>query len=142
MNIFLDNNICLDLLDSKRPTAKNSVQWYMKNKDDLNNNFYFSADGITTFYYVLTQKRKYDAKKTIMAIEALSLEIIPFYINHNDFTNARGDFFDEVFYDFEDLIILQSALRVKSSKFITNDKKLLDLKSFYSLSIESPNDLI
>ncbi len=46
MNIFLDNNICLDLLDSKRPTAKNSVQWYMKNKDDLNNNFYFSADGI------------------------------------------------------------------------------------------------
>lgn len=63
MNIFLDANICLDLLDTTRPTSKQSVQWYLEHKDDESINFYFSGDFITTFYYILTEKRKHDAKK-------------------------------------------------------------------------------
>jgi len=34
MKIFFDANICLDLLDSKRPTSKESIEWYMHNKDN------------------------------------------------------------------------------------------------------------
>jgi len=34
MKIFLDANICLDLLDTTRTTSKRSVKWYLENKDD------------------------------------------------------------------------------------------------------------
>jgi len=38
VNIFLDANICLDLLDTKRPTSEASVAWYMEKKDDASLN--------------------------------------------------------------------------------------------------------
>ena len=135
MNIFLDANICLDLLDTKRPTSLTSVEWYMTHKDNEEMKFYFSSDFITTFYYVLTQKRKYDGFKVIEAIEALSFEITPFYLTHSDFIHAKNDFKSTIFNDFEDLIILHSAIRAKSKIFITNDKELLALGSFKEMKI-------
>ena len=63
MKIFLDANICLDLLDTTRPTSKNSIAWYMSHKDDMKNEFYFSGDFITTVYYVLTQKKENKSKR-------------------------------------------------------------------------------
>jgi len=138
MNIFLDANICLDLLDSKRPTSKSSIEWYMNKKDDNSLNFYFSSDFITTFYYVLTEKRKYNASDVIATIEALSLEIVPFYLSHNDFLSAKSDFFNKKFDDFEDLMILNSAIRANCELFITNDKALLELNEFKGLKLYKP----
>ena len=135
MKIFLDANVCLDLLDTTRPSSKQSVAWYLKNKDNENYEFFFSGDFITTFYYVLTEKRKHDAKETLHTIEMLSDEITPQYITHIDFHNAKEDFFNDVFEDFEDLLILNSASRVNSSQFITNDKKLLKLSNFHNINI-------
>jgi len=138
MNIFLDANICLDLLDSKRPTSKSSIEWYMNKKDDSSLSFYFSSDFITTFYYILTEKRKYNASDVIATIEALSFEIVPFYLSHNDFLNAKSDFFNKRFNDFEDLMILNSAIRANCELFITNDKTLLELNEFKGLKLYKP----
>ena len=135
MKIFLDANICLDLLDTTRLNSKYSIEFYRKNSDNL---FYFSGDFITTFYYIMTERKKYDKQKTIKAIDLLSKNIEPVYIEHTDFLNAKKDFFNNIFNDFEDLIILNSALRVKCNKFITNDKLLKDLKMFYNVKMESP----
>lgn len=138
MKVFLDSNICLDLLDTKRPTSKNSVDWYMSNKDKEGYEFFFSSDFITTFYYILTQKRKYPQKEIILVIDALCTEVMPWYINHDDFLSAKNSFFDNILDDFEDLIVLNSASRLNCDKFITNDKELLKLKNFKDIILVKP----
>jgi predicted nucleic-acid-binding protein len=140
MKVFLDANICLDLLDSTRLTSKNSIAWYMKNKDKPDMEFYFSGDFITTIYYHLTEKRKLERKLVIEAIDALCGEISPIYLSHSDFQLAKKSFFDGVFDDFEDLIVLQSGIRFGCEKFLTNDKKLLQLNSFENMKIVSSNN--
>jgi len=137
MKYFLDANVCLDLLDSKRATSSASIEWYMKHKDDASISFYFSSNFITTFYYILTEKRKYQASDVIATIEALSLEIIPFYLSHHDFINAKSDFMDKAFSDFEDLMVVNSAVRCECDVFVTNDKELLELGEFKSMKIET-----
>lgn len=139
MHIFLDANICLDLLDTTRPTSEASVAWYMSHKDDTNLSFYFSGDFITTFYYILTERRKIDKQKVVQAIDALSMEIKPFYLAHTDFIEAKNSFNANHFNDFEDLMILYSALRVECHKFMTNDVQLIKLKKFDTLTIENIN---
>ena len=136
MNIFLDANICLDLLDTTRPTSKASVNWYMSHKDNISLTFYFSGDFITTFYYVLSERKKIDTQTVVNAIDCLSMEIQPFYLSHTDFIEAKNTFTDKNFNDFEDLMILHSALRAKCDKFITNDKALIEHKQFSTISIE------
>ena len=137
MHIFLDANICLDLLDTKRATSEASVSWYMKNKDREDLKFFFSGDFITTFYYVLTERKKIDKEIVVNAIDALCMEVTPFYLDHNDFIQAKDSFSHEVLDDFEDLMILHSVLRCGSGIFMTNDKHLLDLAQFGPLVIKS-----
>ncbi len=138
MKIFLDANICLDLLDTKRSTSKKSLEWYMFNKDNERYEFYFSSDFITTFYYILTQKRKYSPKKSLLAIETLCEDMTPWYTNHFDFLSAKSDFFNALLEDFEDLIVLNSAFRLGVEQFITNDKQLLILQKFKNFHILQP----
>ena len=138
MNIFLDANICLDLLDTTRPTSSKSVEWYMSNKDNEGMAFYFSGDFITTFYYILVEKRGHDPIKTIEAIDAMSSEIEPCYITHSDFLGAKNQFFSGGFHDFEDLIILNSTNRMNGDTFLTNDKSLLELENYFGMKIVSP----
>lgn len=133
MKIFLDANICLDFLDSSRANSKNSISWYMKNKDNQDLEFYFSGDFITTFYHILTQKRKLESNIVINAINQLCQEITPLYLVHTDFLLAQKSFFEN---SFEDLMILQSALRVNCNIFMTNDKKLLKLSNFNNIKIQ------
>jgi len=136
VNIFLDANICLDLLDTTRPNSKISIAWYMKHKDDSALSFYFSGDFITTFYYILTERRKIDKQKVVHAIESLSLEVTPFYINHSDFLEAKDNFGTHRLDDFEDLLIAHSGLRCECGMFMTNDKDLLSLKKFDTMQIK------
>ncbi|MDD2567298.1 MAG: hypothetical protein PHI89_08480 [Thiovulaceae bacterium] len=136
MKIFLDANICLDLLDTTRTTSEDTVLWYMQNKDDTKKEFYFSGDFITTFYYILTQKKKANPHDVIHAIDMLCDEVTPIYLAHSDFILAKKSFLhDTIFDDFEDLMILQSALRSECSIFLTNDKKLLTLQTFENLKL-------
>ncbi|HHD82471.1 MAG TPA: hypothetical protein ENK82_08075 [Campylobacterales bacterium] len=83
----------------------------------------------------MTKKRKYSASDVIATIDALSLEITPFYLNHHDFIHVKRDFVDEVFNDFEDLMVLNSALRCECNVFVTNDKTLLELGEFKDMKI-------
>jgi len=71
-------------------------------------------------------------------MDMLSDEIKPHYLIHADFINAKEQFFNNTFEDFEDLMILTSALRVNSNQFITNDKKLFQLGKFQNIAIVSP----
>lgn len=137
MKIFLDANICLDLLDSKRENSKNSVSWYLQNKDNSSLEFYFSGDFITTFYYILTQKRKLNQNLVIEAIHSLCSEITPLYLEHSDFLLAKNSFENSILKDFEDLMILQSAKRNFCNVFLTNDKKILGLKNFEDIRIQN-----
>lgn len=138
MKIFLDANICLDFLDSSRQNSKDSIFWYMKNKDNQNLEFYFSGDFITTFYFILTQKRKLESSIVINAINQLCQEITPIYLVHTDFLLVQKSFSENIFDDFEDLMILQSAARISSDIFITNDKNLLNLSNFNNIAIQNP----
>ena len=138
MNIFLDANICLDLLDSTRATSKKSVQWYLEHKDNETLSFYFSSDFITTIYYILTQKRKLNSTDTLVVIDELCSEINPHYLNHNDFISAKNSFFEQSFKDFEDLLVLQSASRLNCTQFITNDKELLKQGQYLDMDIIKP----
>ncbi len=137
MHLFLDANICLDLLDTTRPTSKASVAWYMKYKDDTSIEFYFSGDFITTFYYILTERRKIDAHDVVNAIDALIQEVEPFYLKQSDFLEAKESFSDGILNDFEDLMILHSALRNKSSIFITQDIDILALDKLNGMKIQN-----
>ncbi|SFV60378.1 hypothetical protein MNB_SM-7-747 [hydrothermal vent metagenome] len=138
MKIMLDANVCLDLLDTKRPTSQKSVKWYLSCKDNEEDLFYFSADFIMTFYYILTEKRKHDPKMTLNTIDALSEEIAPLYLTHGDYIHAKELFLDDFFEDFEDLLLLCSASRAGITHLITNDKKLLQLERFESIKIVAP----
>ena len=137
MRLFLDANICLDLLDTTRATSKVSVAWYLKHKDDTSLAFYFSGDFITTFYYILTERRKINAHDVVQAIDALSQEIEPLYLKQSDFTEAKESFSNGISNDFEDLMILHSALRNKSSTFITQDKHLLTLGKLDDMKLQT-----
>ncbi|MEA3418764.1 MAG: hypothetical protein U9Q90_05130 [Campylobacterota bacterium] len=75
----------------------------------------------------------------IAAVDALSLEILPFYLTHSDFVLAKNSFYDGVFDDFEDLMILESAVRAKSDYFVTNDKQLLSLDEYKTMGIVAPD---
>ncbi len=137
MIYFLDANICLDLLDTTRSTSPESVAWYLAHKDDKKNTFYYSADFITTFYYILHEKKKVPTGNIIDAIDALSMEVLPSYLLHSDFISARNAFFDSLFDDFEDLVNLENACRIGSDRFITNDKDLLTLGAYKKIEIIS-----
>jgi len=142
VRIFLDGNICLDLLDTSRPTSNKTVAWYLKYKDREDFDFYFSSDFITTLFYILTQRQKLGSKQAINAIDLLSSEITPIYPTHEDFLNAKTDFQEGVMDDFEDLFILNSANRVSCERFITNDKGILELSSFRNITIVSTNSTV
>ncbi len=135
IRIFLDANICLDLLDTTRATSTASVEWYMQHKDNEMIEFYLSGDFITSFYYILTERRKISSQVVVQAIDALTQEINPIYLNHSDFTFGKSSFFDGDFNDFEDLLVLYSAVRSSCEQFLTNDKSLLRLSQFKDLKI-------
>ena len=138
MKIFLDANICLDLLDTTRPTSKDSVNWYLKHKDDKNKEFFFSGDFITTIFYVLTQRKNISHKEALKAIDLMSDEISPCYIKHTDYICAKNNLLDNLLNDLEDLIVLSSATQLGCSFFITNDKELLQQNKYKMMKIITP----
>ena len=135
MNYFLDTNICLDLLDTRRPNASRAVQWYMEKKDNPRNRFCFFGDAITTVYNILTARNKVEARQVFAAIEALCEEIEPTYMIHQDFQSATYLFREKLLEDFEDLMMLSVAHRCKAEKIITEDKALLALGEFEGVDI-------
>ena len=56
---------------------------------------------------------------------------------HTDFLLTQKSFSENIFDDFEDLMILQSASRINSDIFITNDKNLLNLSNFNNITIQN-----
>ncbi len=137
MWIFLDANICLDLLDRTRPTSEAAVKWYMMHKDDEDMQFFFSGDFITTIFYILNERKKFPAEEVVAAIDALCEEIVPFYLEHSDYLLAKASFDEGRSGDFEDLMILASAKRAKCDLFLTNDTGLLGMGEFSGMRVEN-----
>ena len=137
MTLFLDTNICLDLLDTSRPTSSQTVDWYLSHKDDTTITFHFTADAITTIYYILTERRRVDPLRVVEAIDALSVEIIPYYLTSSDFVMAKQSYYEKRLDDFEDLMVLHSAVRAGSAMFATNDLTIGNLGQFETMRIET-----
>jgi len=137
MILFLDTNICLDLLDTSRPTSSKTVDWYLVHKDDTTITFHFTADAITTMYYILTERRRIDPLRVVEAIDALSTEITPFYLKQSDFIMAKNSYYEKRLDDFEDLMVLHSAVRAGSTTFVTHDTKVGNLGRFETMTIEN-----
>ncbi len=137
MTLFLDTNICLDLLDTSRPTSYQTVDWYLSHKDDTTITFHFTADAITTIYYILTERRRVDPLRVVEAIDALSAEIIPYYLTSSDFIMAKQSYYEKRLDDFEDLMVLHSAVRAGSTTFVTNDTTIGNLGQFETMRIET-----
>ncbi len=136
MNFLLDTNICLDLLDTRRPNAQNAVEWYSSKKDDPKNHFFFFADAITTIYYVLTERKKIDPVEVVAAIKMMSEELEPLYMHHQDFQRAVMLFQKRLLTDLEDLMMLSVAHRCRMDRIVTRDKELYALKTFESIALE------
>ena len=73
----------------------------------------------------------------LLLLLKLSRQITPIYLAHSDFVHAKSDFFNKKFTDFEDLMVLNSAIRGKCELFMTNDRGLLELEVFKSMKIQS-----
>lgn len=140
--MFLDVDICLDLLDTKREQSDISIALYMHYKDNQKIEFITSGDFITTIYYILTEKRKIDPTKVVRTIDALTTEVSPVYLKQDDFIIAKRKFYENTLYDLEDLMILQSALRTGCNIFLTQNTRLLELKEYENIKILSVTSFI
>jgi len=139
MKIFLDADICLDLLDTHREQSATSIALYLHYKDNPDIEFYFSGDFLTTLYYILTENSGLEHKKVAHAIEALATEVSPIYLIHDDFVVSKRKLYDDVFGDLEDLMILESALRTGCNILLTQNRAMLELEEYESIKILSPS---
>ena len=142
MNFLLDTNICLDLLNPKRPDAVLTSKWYFETIADPNHRFFLFSDAVTTLYYVLSERRKIDKSFVVQALQKMTEEIEPLAFDTHDIRHAFFLFNEKVFDDLEDLLMLQTALRHDIDILVTRDRALLKLGHFEKIKILSPKDLI
>ena len=134
---FLDANICLDLLDGKRPGSPRAVAWYMKEKEKRETRFLFFGDAITTLYYILAERRKLDKHLVANALATMMEEIEPVYLQAGEFLLAKEMLDEGKLNDLEDLMMLQAASRGGAEILVTRDKALLELGMFENIEILS-----
>lgn len=124
--VFLDTNILLDFLDSKRELnneAKQLVYFLVRNKFKI----VFSEDMISTIIYLI--KDKEDKKLTISNFEKFTydtnIDIIPFGVM---VIRNACNYFAQNGGDFEDLLQYFCAEKEDCVAIYTNDVKFPKLK--------------
>ena len=142
MNYLLDTNICLDLLDTTRHKADETVAWYKRAIEDPKNSFFFFGDAITTIFYVLVERKRLEAQLVVYALRKMMEEIEPLYVNHSDTVTAFNLFEDGLLQDLEDLLLLQTAKRSNIDVIVTRDEALLKLHNYEQIRILAPSKLL
>ncbi len=121
--IFIDANILIDFIDSKREKHNAAIEFFKSHLEDY---FFTSCDILTTIYYVTSKNQNpLGAIKNLLKL----VKVIPFgnkeALNAINLMNK-----DKKFKDFEDTVQYILAKKVGSDYIVTNDK------GFYSPDIE------
>jgi len=125
-NVFLDANIFIDYKDEQRDLNQNSIKIikYLTTQDIK---IYTSCDLITTIYYILSKKGKYEALNSIEQLNKICT-IIEFS-NKELLQTTKLMRENKNFKDLEDTIQYVLALKTNCDCIVSNDKE------FYSPEI-------
>jgi len=139
--VFLDFNILLDLMDTKRVSSQKTIQFIINLKENYQIEFFTSSNFIYTSSFIL---RKFDNQKIIdyikILIEELELKLVNFKMSiltigelFLDKTNLK---------DLEDIFMIFTAIEYNCDFFLTNDKEILKNRKDFenSISIITPNE--
>jgi len=139
--IFLDFNILLDLMDTKRVNSSQTIYFIKNLKENYQVEFYTSSNFIYTSSFIL---RKFDNQKIInyikVLIEELELKLVDFRMSILTITEL---FLDKTnLKDLEDIIMIFTAIEYNCDYFVTNDKEILNNRQDFenSISIITPNE--
>jgi predicted nucleic acid-binding protein len=138
VRVFFDNNVLFDLIDDQRPNAKESISFFDAAYENKDIAFSFSSDAITTLAHVL--KKKPAMMQGIFTGLDEDFDIAPLsravFLKANELAEKYPSF-----NDYEDLVIVATAILEKGELIITNDGKLLKAE-FEEIEIASPKDML
>ena len=139
--IFLDFNILLDLLDTKRTTSKETINFIKDLKANYKISFYTSSNFIYTTSFILRKhKNKEIIYKIKLLLEELELNLLDFKPNILTISEL---FLDKTnLNDLEDILMIFTAIEYNCNFFLTNDKEILKNRKDFenSISIITPNE--
>lgn len=135
IKIFLDTNILLDVLDSKRTFHKSSTQLIGLIEEEKIIAF-LSESVLTTTDYILQKIMKKEQRLNLFAELSKLLIILP--CTQQNFIAALQSKFD----DLEDVLLYQIAFSKKLDYFVSNDKNLKTKLSTLLLPIKSPDEVV
>jgi predicted nucleic acid-binding protein len=138
MKFFMDTDICLDLLDTTRPTSEISIRWYQRYSAHPKRDFFFSGNAITTLFRVLTRQYNVPPKNVVEALDALTTDATPIYFTQLDFLEAKKAFSAGVSEDFEKLMELASAARNGCDKMVTYNSALSRMSTYRGMKFLVP----
>jgi len=127
-NLYIDTNIFIDLLDSTRPSYKQSLALV---KDSLESAkiLYINSDTVTNTFYVLSKLRRgREAELMLMMKKVVMLfEVVP--IDDKDIMYAFDLCMDTnlEYKDYEDAVQYVCAKKINADLIVTNDKRFVSL---------------
>ena len=133
--IFLDTNVILDLLDSKRPHYLPSKSMFQKIEEGLLA-CYLSESIVCTTDYVLQKLFTKELRTSFFNQILLCCEILPC---DSQIIKASVN---SKYVDLEDVILCQIALKGGIDYFVTNDLKLIQFCKSIGLKAMSSSDFI
>ncbi len=139
--VFLDFNILLDLMDTKRVNSENTIKFIKEVKENYKVSFFTSSNFIYTTSFIL---RKNENKEIIykikLLIDELELNLVDFKYNVLTISEL---FLDKTkVSDLEDIFMIFIAMEYNCSFFLTNDKEVLKNRKDFenSISIITPQE--
>ena len=139
--VFLDFNILLDLMDTKRVNSENTIIFIKEVKENYKVSFFTSSNFIYTTSFIL---RKNENKEIIykikLLIDELELNLVDFKYNVLTISEL---FLDKTkLSDLEDIFMIFTAMEYNCSFFLTNDKEVLKNRKDFenSISIITPQE--
>ena len=139
--VFLDFNILLDLMDTKRVNSENTIKFIKEVKENYKVSFFTSSNFIYTTSFIL---RKNENKEIIykikLLIDELELNLVDFKYNVLTISEL---FLDKTkVSDLEDIFMIFTAMEYNCSFFLTNDKEVLKNRKDFenSISIITPQE--
>jgi len=139
--VFLDFNILLDLIDTKRDISSKTIEFIMNLKGNYKVSFYTSSNFVYTISFILRKNNNQEIINYIKTIiEELELNLVDFKTNILTISEL---FLDKTkLNDLEDILMIFTAIEYNCNFFLTNDKEILNNRKDFenSISIITPQE--
>ncbi len=119
MKVALDTNIILDILDEKRNDAKATIILYEYMAEKKQIEMCMSVNSLTTIIYIL-RKKSLDAVNIVEQLREV-FTVIPATVD--DVVQAEKLVEKGVLDDFEDALLIATAVNAGCDVFVSKDKK-------------------